>query len=275
MNPSVGVMQGRLLPKFEGRYQAHPIGRWQREFELAAMEGLDYIEFILDLDRAELNPLWSTEGREEIRAVAARTGIRVEAICADYFLEQPLWTKPESTEVLISVLRAADEIGAGIVVLPVLEKATIPSLDAREILRQCLIEALTAVPGPHIALETESSPTETLELLSALEHPRIGIAYDTGNLAAAGFSALPDWRAYGDRVIHVHLKDRPVGGGSVPLGEGAVDFPGLFQSMLECAYAGAVTIQGYRDDEGLAVFQRQHQTVRDWMSVHQPQEASS
>ena len=274
MNLSVGVMQGRLLPKFEGRYQAHPIGRWQREFELAAAEGLDYLEFILDLDRAEMNPLWTAEGRAEILAVSARTGVRVEAICADYFLEQPLWTRPESTDVMVRVLQAAREVGAGVVVLPVLEKATIPSKEALGTLRRCLQEALIAVQGPRIALETESSPDQTLELLSALNQARIGLAYDTGNLAAAGFDAPTDWSAYGDRVIHVHLKDRPVGGGSVPLGEGAVDFPGLFRSMSEFAYAGAVTIQGYRDDEGLAVFQRQHQTVRDWMSAHQPQEAS-
>ena len=30
----VGVMQGRLLPKFNGRYQAHPISYWKDEFVL-------------------------------------------------------------------------------------------------------------------------------------------------------------------------------------------------------------------------------------------------
>ena len=28
----VGVMQGRLLPKYKGRYQAHPKDTWQDEF---------------------------------------------------------------------------------------------------------------------------------------------------------------------------------------------------------------------------------------------------
>ena len=31
----LGIMQGRLLPKYNGRYQAHPVGYWQKEFEYA------------------------------------------------------------------------------------------------------------------------------------------------------------------------------------------------------------------------------------------------
>ena len=44
----VGIMQGRLLPKYQGRYQAHPKGYWQEEFDLASEAGLDLIEFIID-----------------------------------------------------------------------------------------------------------------------------------------------------------------------------------------------------------------------------------
>ena len=53
----LGIMQGRLLPKYQGRYQAHPIGYWQDEFEMVAGLGLDCIEFILDFNDAEENPL--------------------------------------------------------------------------------------------------------------------------------------------------------------------------------------------------------------------------
>ena len=36
MNNPLGVMQGRLLPKYQERYQAHPVGYWQDEFAVAA-----------------------------------------------------------------------------------------------------------------------------------------------------------------------------------------------------------------------------------------------
>ena len=35
MENKIGVMQGRLLPKYHGRYQAHPVDYWQEEFEIA------------------------------------------------------------------------------------------------------------------------------------------------------------------------------------------------------------------------------------------------
>ena len=45
MKSNIGVMQGRLLPKYRGRYQAHPLGYWQDEFVVAESIGLDVIEF--------------------------------------------------------------------------------------------------------------------------------------------------------------------------------------------------------------------------------------
>ena len=33
MNKRIGIMQGRLLPKYQGRYQAHPLGYWKNENE--------------------------------------------------------------------------------------------------------------------------------------------------------------------------------------------------------------------------------------------------
>ena len=77
MNNPLGVMQGRLLPKYQGRYQAHPVGYWADEFPRAAALGLDCIEFILDHNDAERNPLLSATGREAIRCVSAKTGVRV------------------------------------------------------------------------------------------------------------------------------------------------------------------------------------------------------
>ena len=59
-------MQGRLLPKYNGRYQAHPIGYWKKEFPIASKLGLDSIEFILDFNQAEKNPLLTEEGIKEI-----------------------------------------------------------------------------------------------------------------------------------------------------------------------------------------------------------------
>ena len=62
MSNPVGVMQGRLLPKYQGRYQAHPTGYWQDEFPKVSELGLDCIEFILDYNDSEKNPLMHPDG---------------------------------------------------------------------------------------------------------------------------------------------------------------------------------------------------------------------
>ena len=63
----LGVMQGRLLPKYKGRFQAHPLGYWPDEFPIAAEFGLQCIEFIFDFNDYQLNPLWTVDGLKEIK----------------------------------------------------------------------------------------------------------------------------------------------------------------------------------------------------------------
>ena len=83
-------MQGRLLPKYKGRYQAHPLGNWQKEFEVASLIGLDCIEFILDYNESHKNPLLKKEGIKEIHSLIRKTRITVKTICADYFMQNSL-----------------------------------------------------------------------------------------------------------------------------------------------------------------------------------------
>ena len=88
-NHKLGVMQGRLVPKYNGRYQAHPVNYWQDEFFIAASHNLDCIEFILDYDLFETNPLMSSDGIESIKKHIDLTEVKVKSVCADYFMEKP------------------------------------------------------------------------------------------------------------------------------------------------------------------------------------------
>jgi L-ribulose-5-phosphate 3-epimerase len=89
-------MQGRLLPKYQGRYQAHPVNYWQQEFESAQSIGLDCIEFILDFNDAEKNPLLEKGGVDKILLLTDKTGVSVKTVCADFFMEAPLHSKDNS-----------------------------------------------------------------------------------------------------------------------------------------------------------------------------------
>ena len=85
----IGIMQGRLVPKYNNRYQAFPVGYWQSEFYIAKELGFTHIEWILDFNDANKNPILSPEGRQEIIALSNETGVSVRSVCADYFMEAP------------------------------------------------------------------------------------------------------------------------------------------------------------------------------------------
>ena len=114
-----GIMQGRLLPKLNNRYQAHPLGYWQDEFILAKELNLDLIEFIFDYDDYKLNPLMSLSGIENIQKMISETGVNVKTICADYFMEAPIHSKNEivskkSLEVLKELIKNSSLLGVQI-----------------------------------------------------------------------------------------------------------------------------------------------------------------
>ena len=123
-------MQGRLLPKYQGRYQAHPVNYWQQEFELSQGIGLDCIEFILDFNDAEKNPLLEKGGVDKILSLTDKTGVSVKTVCADFFIEAPLHSKDNaiselSQEVMKRLLNSLAELGVTDVVVPCVNQSSL------------------------------------------------------------------------------------------------------------------------------------------------------
>ena len=67
----LGIMQGRLLPPEEQRFQSFPRQRWRDEFALAAAAGLDTIEWIYDAYGEDVNPLVISQAEDP--SFASRT----------------------------------------------------------------------------------------------------------------------------------------------------------------------------------------------------------
>ena len=58
----LGIMQGRLLPKYKNRFQAFPKYSWSFEFNIAKKLGFKFIEFIFDYEDFIENPLFQKKG---------------------------------------------------------------------------------------------------------------------------------------------------------------------------------------------------------------------
>jgi hexulose-6-phosphate isomerase len=246
-------MQGRLSPRVRGKLQSFPTATWQLEFARAAAAGLQAIEWIFD---GTDNPLLAIDGRDRIRALVSETGIAVQSICADYFMDAHLHrgTEREVSERL-TVLRAlidrANEIGARHIVLPFVDQSAVVTGEDRH----RLVEALGAVSayaegrGVELHLETSLSPRDFADLLD-LVPDSTRANYDSGNSASLGFDVAEEFDAYGARVGSVHIKDRLRDGSTVPLGSGNVDFPAFFDALERTRYRGLITLQVARGEDG-------------------------
>ena len=260
----IGVMQGRLLPKYKGKYQAHPIGYWQDEFLLAKNLNLNLIEFIFDYDNYELNPLMSLSGIENIQRVIGNSGVNVKTICADYFMEAPIHSKDEyiskkSIRVLKELIKNVSLLGVTDIILPCVDHSKLA--DSSDLDR--LITHLKSLNDfleeyrINISLETDLNPSDFLDLIKAVDSPFVKINYDTGNSASLGYNLSEEFNTYGQYISDIHIKDRLLNGSSVFFGEGNVDFDLFFKKLKELKYDGPIIFQLFRDEEGIQIFKKQ------------------
>ncbi len=268
----IGVMQGRLLPKFKDRYQAHPIGYWEDEFEIAASLDVDLIEFILDYNDYEENPLMSLSGCEKITTICDQSGVQVKTICADYFMDAPL----HSTDLNVAALSAAvlrelilnsRTIGVTDIIIPLVDQSSVAALDDRNRFVDALESFLPDLElnDTNLNLETDLNPTAFKDLLNQFASDRITVNYDTGNSAGLGYDPAQEFAAYGNRITDIHIKDRVKDGFSVCLGQGSTDFDKIFKCVQNYGYTGPLILQAFRDDDGLEIFKTQLTWLKEFL----------
>ena len=267
-------MQGRLLPKFRGRYQAHPLGYWQDEFPIVAGLDVGLIEFIVDWEDIERNPLMREAGADEILAQSERTGVSVRTVCADYLMDKPLHgagvdVAVAGAQALKTLLRTSARVGVRDIVIPCVDRSRFKDrADQNEFVRRLLpLLEDAAAQRIRFALETDLAPEPFAELLDRFDPAVVTVNYDMGNSASLGFDPDQEFSAYGKRISDVHIKDRTLAGGSVILGSGVVDFRRVFQLLAKFAYRGPLIMQAFRDDEGLGVFKLQLNWVRPLVAL--------
>ena len=266
----LGAMEGRLLPKYQGRFQAHPVGYWQEEFSIAADLDLDCIEFILDFNNYEINPLLRPDGPEELLRLSEQTGVKVQTVCADYFMEAPLHHADEnvaahSQSVLRRLLTHGEFLGLTDIVIPCVDKSSLTDAPAQDRLVESLLPLAAEAEraGINLSLETDLAPQAFADLLERFDSRRVTVNYDTGNSAGLGFDPSEELACYGERISDIHIKDRLLGRGSVILGTGDTQFERFFAALRPLGYTGPFILQAYRDDEGVAVFKQQLAWVRE------------
>ena len=268
----IGIMQGRLSPRIDGKIQAYPANTWQKEFEIAQEIGYAAIEWIVEKP-VEINALMTESGKAEIKKVIASTGVRIDYVCADIFMQQPLVrmtkdTKSQNKEYLAMILKNAKEVGAIGVEIPFVDNSSIKN----EIEKQEFIDAMQEAfqlandLDLKISLETDLPPIDFQELLRKIGLDYVQANYDIGNSASLGFDSKEELEAYGLKILNVHVKDRKLGSTTVPLGTGNANINYVFQKLQEIGYSGGLTMQAARGENDVETAKEQLKYVRNLLN---------
>ena len=269
----VGIIQGRLLPKYKNRYQAHPLGYWQNEFSLASEIGLDCIEFILDYNDSDKNPLIYPGGIDEILSLSDKTSVMVKTLCADYFMEAPLHSSvneisKKSLYILHNLLDVGEKLGITDIVIPCVDQSSLQDIYAVERFVNVINSLLDDLERKNInlSLETDLAPVPFADLLSQFDSEHIKVNYDIGNSASLGYCPIEELDAYGNKITDIHIKDRVLDGGSIMLGKGNANFDLFFTKLKEFNYKGPFIMQAFRDEEGVKIFKKQYKWIQQYLS---------
>ena len=255
----IGFMQGRMSPMADGKIQAFPWDHWRDEFVLGEQNGFQLMEWTLDLDRLYENPFMTEAGHREIKSLSSKHGVAVRSSDCECFQLAPFYKASGETRAalladLARVIEAAADLGVVNIIVPLVDdEGRLEDMAQEDSLVRglCSVVPLLAKTRVGISFEPEYPPQELARLMARLDPAHFGISYDIGNSAALGYDPRDEIRAYGDRIVHVHIKDRLLGGTTVPLGTGHADIPLVVRLLQqECGYEGNYILQPARAQDG-------------------------
>lgn len=253
----IGFMQGRLSPLVDGKIQAFPWEHWRDEFPIAESLGLSLMEWTLDYNRLAQNPLMTGEGRAEIRSLSKRHGVSVQSLTGDIFMQKPFWKvrgeeRAKRLAEFEAVGDACAELGIRYIVVPLVDNgATTCTQEEDDVVTELVARAeWLRQRGLIVAFESDYAPQDLGALIARFPFDVFGINYDIGNSAALGYNYAEELSAYYPWIRNVHVKDRMLGGSTVPLGEGGANFPATIGVFVKRGYGGNFIMQTARAENG-------------------------
>ena len=246
-HPRFGIVQGRLIQSPPGQLQWFPQKYWESEFFLAASLGINYIELIAERTHNPANPLWNDEGVAHIEELVHRNGLTLHAFCNDYIVDHSLSKSNEVLEQNLQLIMRGARLGCEKFVLPLFEQSELTIANASEYIAPIRVMADKAgESGITVCLETILNASELIEVLEEIDHPAVSVVYDTGNRVAFGHDLSSDIRLLGNRISHVHIKDKNKANENVILGTGMVNFLQVFDALSDICYNGPYTFETNR-----------------------------
>jgi L-ribulose-5-phosphate 3-epimerase len=271
---TIGFIQGRLCDQVDGKIQAFPWSDWEAEFSVAASIDLHLMEWTLDQDRLYENPLMTSDGQFRIRSLCQQYRIEIPSLTGDCFMQAPFWKAESQAKVglkadFLAICEACANIGTRMVVVPLVDNGRLEDMVQEDELVSFLLDQMDVLTKLEVKVvfESDFAPSELQRFINRLPDGQFGINYDIGNSAALGFDPVEEFAAYGPRIMNVHVKDRILGGTTVPLTSGSADFKTIFAELAKISYQGNCILQTARaeDADHAGVLARYRDMTVHWM----------
>ena len=277
MSDRIGFLQGRLSPLTEGRIQAFPWSSWRTEFPLGERNGFRLMEWTLDQHRLHENPLLDPAGQAEISTLSQGYGLAIPSLTGDCFMQEPFWKaqgnqRGSLQRDFLAVIQACAASGVAMVIVPLVDNGRLESIEQEDTLVAFLLQQSRFLEeeGVQVVFESDYDPAELSRFIQRLDPALFGVNYDIGNSAALGFNPAEEITAYGCCVRSVHVKDRMLGGDTVPLGLGMADFEAVFGALHQVGYTGNYILQTARaaDGDHENVLCRYRDMTAEWVNYY-------
>lgn len=254
---NIGFMQGRLSPQVDGKIQAFPWDNWRDEFPAAEKLGIGLMEWTLDHDRLAENPLMTPQGQAEIRALSAKHGVRVVSLTGDIFMQMPFWRvsgaeRAQRLAEFEAVAEACSRVGIKFIVVPLVDNGAMntPEEENTVITEFSSRAAWLKQRGLTVVFECDYPAQKLAAFIGKFPQGQFGVNYDIGNSAALGYDSAEEIAAYFPRILNVHIKDRVLGGTTVPLGTGNARLGATIADLVTRGYRGFYILQTARAADG-------------------------
>lgn len=252
----IGIMQGRIIPSNLSKLQLFPQKNWQSEIRTASKIGFTDFEILFDKELLCLNEFNSNEKIEELIHIEQVNNISISSICIDYFSSYKTYTKNHRKDffcMLDKIFNLIEKTQIKKIIIPYCDSNDINSkkdlMDVLNLFSIKNIDDALSKKSVFIAMELNLPAIEIVECFNKFNFKNIGVCFDIGNSTGNGFIAHEEILKLDSRIIHIHIKDKPLNGPNVMLGQGSADFKKCINSLKKINYKGSFILETiYKDN---------------------------
>jgi len=241
---------------------------WPELFDEAGRLGFDGVELDVKVETYLDTEVWSAAGREALIGRSRASKVEVASVCMASVagLVTNEETHGSGVKAVADLRRFCDELGAGVILFPMIKQGGQSEEDAVRLWRDGLKAAFAESAGCRAKVGMESvgragrSADQSLALIEMVGSPDLGVYYDVGNAAYQGFDNIVDMKKLGKHIVQIHVKE--IG---AEMGQGKLDFVAIFDTIGEIGYDGYLVLETDAGDDPAANAARNLAFVRGFV----------